>query len=163
MNVFLTRRGRVKLGDLGVAVILNRIEQLHATRVGTPLYLAPEMIKREKYSFKVDVWALGCVVYQLASLKPPFFGDNLITLGYNICNGVPEDLPGQYSHRLRTLVGRFLKKDPNGRPSMSEVLRDFPPNMLRSKKTRPKTAIKKSARKHIQTVAEKKKETEMKR
>ncbi len=93
MNVFLTRKGRVKLGDLGVAVILNRIEQLHATRVGTPLYLAPEMIKREKYSFKVDIWAVGCVVYQLTSLKPPFFGDNLITLGYNICNGTPEDMP----------------------------------------------------------------------
>jgi serine/threonine protein kinase len=52
-------------------------------------------------------------------LKPPFFGDNLITLGYNICNGIPEDLPPQYSHRLKALVAKFLKKDPNGRPTMA--------------------------------------------
>ena len=108
MNVFLTRKGRVKLGDLGVAVILNRIEQLHQTRVGTPLYLAPEMIKREKYGFKVDVWAVGCVVYQLCTLDPPFTGENLITLGYAICKDQPQDIPGQYSQKLRVMISKFL-------------------------------------------------------
>ena len=93
MNVFLCKNGKVKIGDLGVAVILSKMEQLRMTRVGTPLYLAPEMIKKKKYGVKVDVWAIGCVVYQLACLKPPFYGDNLIQLGFNICSLDPPELP----------------------------------------------------------------------
>lgn len=47
---------------------------MQGTRVGTPLYLSPELIKQKPYSFKVDVWALGCVIYHLAALEPPFAG-----------------------------------------------------------------------------------------
>ena len=93
LNIFLTHKNRIKLGDLGVAVILTRNDQLHATRVGTPLYLAPEMIRKQKYGIKVDVWAVGCVLFHLTNLKPPFSGDNLITLGFNICNTQPGKLP----------------------------------------------------------------------
>jgi len=66
---------------------------MQATRVGTPLYLSPEVIRKEAYSFKVDVWAIGCVLYHITSLKPPFQGDNLITLGFNICNKTEKALP----------------------------------------------------------------------
>lgn len=54
------------------------------SRVGTPLYLAPEIIKYEKYDYKADIWGLGCVMYLIASLNHPFEGKNIITLGQNI-------------------------------------------------------------------------------
>lgn len=59
---------------------------LQATRVGTPLYLSPELIQHSPYDFKVDIWAVGCAIYHLAAFEPPFKGDNLIVLGNNIVN-----------------------------------------------------------------------------
>ncbi len=59
---------------------------MNNTRVGTPLYLSPEVIRKEAYNFKIDQWAIGCVLYHLAALKAPFQGDNLIQLGFNICH-----------------------------------------------------------------------------
>jgi len=57
---------------------------LICSRVGTPLYLSPELIKQKPYDFKVDLWAVGCSLYHLSALEPPFSGDNLIVLGNNI-------------------------------------------------------------------------------
>lgn len=64
------------------------------SRVGTPLYLAPEIIKNEKYDFKADIWGLGCVCYQIASLTHPFEGKNIITLGQNIVASQQKYLEG---------------------------------------------------------------------
>jgi len=64
--------GKVKIGDLGMAKILTKDDQLISTRVGTPVYFAPEMIQNQLYSLPVDVWALGCVLYNLATLEHPF-------------------------------------------------------------------------------------------
>jgi serine/threonine protein kinase len=70
---------------LGVSKILKPDIGLYS-RVGTPLYLAPEIIKYEKYDFKADVWGLGCVSYLIATLSHPFEGKNIISLGQNIVN-----------------------------------------------------------------------------
>ena len=59
---------------------------VQGTRVGTPLYLSPELIQHQPYDFKIDIWALGCAIYHLATFQPPFQGDNLIILGSNIVN-----------------------------------------------------------------------------
>ncbi len=59
---------KIKLGDLGMSKIMHKPDQLISTRVGTPIYFAPEMIQNQLYSFPVDVWALGCVLYYLAAL-----------------------------------------------------------------------------------------------
>ncbi|CAD8184192.1 unnamed protein product [Paramecium pentaurelia] len=110
LNVFLTKDKHIKLGDLGVSKIFNSEIALDGTRVGTPLYLAPELVQHQPYDYKVDVWALGCIVFQLATLEPPFQGENLITLGYSIVNHSPKPLPSQYSsckfvnHILRIIL-----------------------------------------------------------
>ena len=57
---------------------------LDVSKVGTPLYLAPELIREDTYSFKIDVWSLGCCLYHLASFNAPFKGDNITLLGTNI-------------------------------------------------------------------------------
>ena len=90
---------------------------MQGTRVGTPLYLSPELIKQKPYSFKVDIWALGCVIYHLAALEPPFTGENLIALGNNIANKKPKAIPTCYSSRLQQLIDLMLEKKSNDRPS----------------------------------------------
>lgn len=92
----------MQLGDLGVSKILKADNGLYS-RVGTPLYLAPEIIKYEKYDYKADIWGLGCVCYQLAGLTHPFEGKNIISLGQSIVNVQPRPLE-QYSPQFNCFI-----------------------------------------------------------
>lgn len=71
LNIFLTSEQTIKIGDMGVSRIVNddeldKIEGIvNDPRVGTPLYLAPELVKHKPYDFKVDIWALGIIMYYL--------------------------------------------------------------------------------------------------
>ena len=107
---------------MGVSKIVKNQLAVQNTRVGTPLYLAPELVKQKPYDFKIDVWAMGCVAYQMCSLKAPFAGENLISLGYNIVHNQPQSIPSSYSSDLSSLVNKLLEKNPIKRPSSSEVL-----------------------------------------
>jgi len=91
LNIFLDRHNRIKIGDLGVSKILTE-DQLQATKIGTPLYLSPEQINQTPYDFKIDIWGLGCCLFHLAALEPPFQGDNLISLGKAIVEETPKRL-----------------------------------------------------------------------
>jgi serine/threonine protein kinase len=98
---------------------------LQGTRVGTPLYLSPELVKQQPYDHKIDIWALGCVFYHMAALEPPFIGDNLISLGYNIVNKAPKQLPSSYSAKLASFVKLFLEKNPITRPKIAQIWEFF--------------------------------------
>lgn len=111
LNLFLTKHRVVKIGDLGVSKIVSNINALHCTRVGTPLYLSPELIKQMPYDFKVDMWSVGCSIYHLASLDPPFQGDNLIVLGNNIVKTHQKSLPSSFSREFCDMVEVLLIKD----------------------------------------------------
>ena len=126
LNIFLTNEKKIKIGDLGVSKIVSSKEALNATRVGTPLYLSPELVKQQPYDFKVDIWAVGCALYHLASLEPPFQGDNLITLGNNIVNKKPKPLPQIYSSKFNNFIDRLLAKKPFDRPSAREAVMLIP-------------------------------------
>lgn len=126
LNVLLTREGRVKLGDLGVSRLVAGTEVLRDSRVGTPLFLAPELVKQEVYDFKVDVWALGCVLYTTAQQETPFKGENLVTLGRNIVDQTPKALPRPYSAKLADFVSRLMTKKAEDRPDIGEVLEAIP-------------------------------------
>ena len=84
LNIFLTKDKQIKIGDFGVSRILSGREVLISTKVGTPLYLSPEQVKQQPYDFKIDIWGIGCCLYHLAQLEPPFKADNLISLGHLI-------------------------------------------------------------------------------
>lgn len=77
----------IKLGDFGIAKILSSTMSRARTFVGTPYYLAPEIIKGNEYSFEADVWALGVLMYEMAALEVPFNGTTLSNLARRICNG----------------------------------------------------------------------------
>jgi serine/threonine protein kinase len=96
---------------------------MQGTRVGTPLYLSPELVKQQPYDFKVDIWAMGCVLYHIICLQPPFKGDNLIALGNSIVHQEPKPLPSIYSSRLQNFIFKLIAKKVYDRPSVGEVLK----------------------------------------
>ena len=126
LNLFITKDRHIKIGDLGVSTINSGLDNLHYTRVGTPLYISPELVKQSPYDFKTDIWSFGCSLYHLASLEPPFLGGNLIVLGNNIVKGVPKSLPIQYSNQLRFFIDKMLEKKAENRPSAKEALELIP-------------------------------------
>lgn len=75
----------IKIADLGFAQKFDKETGLDLV-LGTPLYMAPELVKHQKYSEKVDVWSLGCICYQLLTGKTPFDGKNLKVINHNICH-----------------------------------------------------------------------------
>lgn len=95
---------------------------IQGTRVGTPFYLSPELVQNQPYDFKVDIWAVGCVLYHLANLRPPFKAENLVALGRVIVKGRPRPLPSGYSRRLDSLINLLMEKDPRSRPTGREAL-----------------------------------------
>ncbi|CAE7938502.1 NEK5, partial [Symbiodinium sp. KB8] len=75
-NVFMKSTAEVKIGDLGVARLLGTQSQFAKTCVGTPYYLSPELCQGHAYNAKSDLWALGCVLYEMATLQHPFEASN---------------------------------------------------------------------------------------
>ena len=74
----------IKIADLGFAAKFDKETGLDLV-LGTPLYMAPELVKHERYSEKVDVWSLGVITYQLLCGKTPFDGKNIKKINQNIC------------------------------------------------------------------------------
>ena len=70
-NIFLSKTGEVKIGDMNVSKVANR-KGMNYTQTGTPYYASPEVWRDEPYSGKSDIWSLGCVLYEIITLKPPF-------------------------------------------------------------------------------------------
>ena len=129
LNLFLSKDHHVKIGDLGVSTI-SALGGMHCTRVGTPLYLSPELVKQIPYDYKTDIWSFGCSLYHLASLDPPFIGTNLIVLGNNIVKGRPKELSNIYSNDLKLFIDKMLTKKPEKRPSAKEAKELIPKNVL---------------------------------
>lgn len=78
-----------------------------------------------KILFKVDVWALGCVLYHVSCLEPPFSGENLMILGYNIINKTPKNLPPIYPEKLNKFIMWLLVKNPLNRPKICELVQNL--------------------------------------
>ena len=125
MNVFLKDTWRTcKLGDFGISTALKGGGSASGC-VGTPAYMAPELLWNQRYASAVDMWAIGVVLYELMALKLPFCGSNVLALVYQIAfnNHDPEPLQSAgYSPALVELVARLLDKDPTKRPSASQLL-----------------------------------------
>jgi NIMA (never in mitosis gene a)-related kinase len=84
--------------------VLNHTRDKARTIVGTPYYLAPELIENKPYSFQGDIWSLGVVLYELCARKPPFDADNLPLLALKIVGGSFSPLPNLYSKEIRKFI-----------------------------------------------------------
>ena len=125
LNIFMSKNKIVKIGDMGMSKILDK-KEMKLSRVGTPLFLAPELIKKEKYDFKADIWSLGCSIYHLAKTIPPFNDENLVKLGQAIINDNPPKLPECYSEELGNFINKLMTKNKKHRPTAAEALELIP-------------------------------------
>ncbi|EDL12978.1 NIMA (never in mitosis gene a)-related expressed kinase 2, isoform CRA_b, partial [Mus musculus] len=106
-NVFLDSKHNVKLGDFGLARILNHDTSFAKTFVGTPYYMSPEQMSCLSYNEKSDIWSLGCLLYELCALMPPFTAFNQKELAGKIREGRFRRIPYRYSDGLNDLITRI--------------------------------------------------------
>ncbi|XP_040603775.1 serine/threonine-protein kinase Nek4 isoform X6 [Mesocricetus auratus] len=122
-NVFLTRTNIIKVGDLGIARVLEHQSDMASTLIGTPYYMSPELFSNQPYNYKSDVWALGCCVYEMATLKHAFNAKDMNSLVYRIIEGKLPPMPKVYSPELAELIRTMLSRRPEERPSVRSILR----------------------------------------
>jgi serine/threonine protein kinase len=142
-NVLVCDGGkRVLIGDLGFGRLLGTGEHCARTNVGTPLYLSPELCEERPYDEKSDIWALGCLVYEMIVGHPPFLAANQVALAgarvltklyikktpltystpEKIVKCEPASLPPACSIELQFLVSRLLEKRAAERPTAAQSL-----------------------------------------
>lgn len=153
-NVFLTKNNVVKLGDFGIAKVLDCTLEQANTVVGTPYYMSkyshrqssrllivisfdliswsfnrhpfiagPEVCENKPYSYQSDLWALGCVLYEMCTLKHAFDANNLLGLVFKIVQDTYPPIPDRYADGMHDLVRCLLSKDPKLRHSIQQMLR----------------------------------------
>jgi len=122
-NFFLSKSGNIKLGDFGIAKVLECTAAVAKTQIGTPYYLSPEICKGEPYAWGSDVWSMGCILYELCSLRVPFDAADLRALIQRITSGSVPELPAGYSDALRNLYRELLDRDPSKRPPAADILK----------------------------------------
>ena len=119
-NVFLFSNGSAKLGDLNVSKVAKR--GLGYTQTGTPYYASPEVWKDKPYDNKSDVWSLGCVLYEMITLRPPFRAQNMEGLYNKVCKGQFSRIPDKFSEDLSKIIQYLLQINPILRPSCEQIL-----------------------------------------
>lgn len=123
-NIFLTKSKIIKVGDLGIARVLESASDMATTLIGTPYYMSPELFSNKPYNHKSDVWALGCCVYEMTTLKHAFNAKDMNSLVYKILKGKTPPMPRQYGTDLQDLMRQMLDQNPDRRPSVNRILRN---------------------------------------
>nr|XP_046156900.1 serine/threonine-protein kinase Nek10 isoform X1 [Oncorhynchus gorbuscha] len=130
-NVMLGERDKVTITDFGLAKQKQENSKLTSV-VGTILYSCPEIVKSEPYGEKADVWASGCILYQMATLRPPFYSSNMLSLATKIVEAVYEPVEeGIFSERVTDMIKCCLTTDADLRPDIVEVSSKISDIMMR--------------------------------
>ncbi|XP_065157850.1 serine/threonine-protein kinase 10-like isoform X1 [Atheta coriaria] len=129
-NVLLTMAGGVKLADFGVSAKNKSTMQKHDTFIGTPYWMAPEVVLCETfrdnpYDFKVDIWSMGITLIEFAQMEPPNHEMSPLRVLLKIQKSDPPKLeqPSKYSKDFNDFLARSLIKDPSKRPTCEELLK----------------------------------------
>ena len=120
-NVFLFKGGICKLGDLNVSKVARK--GLGYTQTGTPYYASPEVWEEKPYDSKSDVWSLGCVMYEMITLRPPFQAKSMEELYKKVMRGIFPKLSSKYSEDLSDVIKLMIQVEAGARPSCEELLK----------------------------------------
>ena len=126
-NIFIQNENTLRIGDFGIAKIFNSNKNSKNTNlnkmVGTPLYMAPECFKQnKKYSYKSDIWSLGCCIYEMCNLKHAFEGQFFPAVSIKISEGKRLPLNKIYSKELRNVIDNMLNLNPRNRPTIASLI-----------------------------------------
>lgn len=108
------------MGDLNVSKIAQ--DGMLYTQTGTPYYASPEVWQEKPYDNKSDIWSLGCIIYEMCSLNPPFRAKSMKGLYNSVLSGMYPKLPQHYSTELSSLIKMLLAVNPTKRPSCEKLL-----------------------------------------
>lgn len=119
-NIFLQKDAPAKLGDLNVSKVAKK--GLLYTQTGTPYYASPEVWKDLPYDSKSDIWSLGCVLYEIITLQPPFRAQDMNGLFKRVTKGAYPPIGPNYSPEIAQIVQRMLTVEAKLRPSCDQIL-----------------------------------------
>ena len=121
-NIFLIKGKNIcKIGDLNLGKVLKKNKLINEP-MGTPRYASPEVMKKEPFSYKSDIWSVGCIIYEMCKLRTPFLGKTMDELTKQICSGKFERISRRYSNDLWNFINRMLVVDVNKRADCDELL-----------------------------------------
>jgi serine/threonine protein kinase len=125
-NVFLSKRNHVKIGDFGVCKVAQSCDNFTARSIiGTPEYIAPEVLDGQSYDQRSDVWSLGVLFYELCALRSPFAAGNILAIARLVGTGEYVPLPVSFDRRFARIVDSMLQVDPSRRVSISTLLEQY--------------------------------------
>ncbi|KAH3667358.1 hypothetical protein OGAPHI_003007 [Ogataea philodendri] len=121
-NVLLSETGEVKIADFGVATQLSNNMSKRNTFVGTPYWMAPEIILHQAYTYSADIWSLGITAIELAYGKPPLSQYHPFDVLFRIAEDEPPQLDSGFSKEFRQFVSQCLNKESKKRPTAAQLL-----------------------------------------